>query len=169
MNPQDNVDLEAITQNGVETNEKLGSLETIGEAGVTQQMETTEAVKGLEPALEAIALNTEPKEVQKVDIVTDPNELAQHFFSMLRGPQGVKGDTPVKGKDYFTEEDISDFLRKTTPVKGKDYFTVSDVDDFKKEITPVKGVDYHDGIDGVLRVFTKKPTSPKIGDIWIQD
>jgi len=147
MNPQDNVDLEAITQNGVETNEKLGSLETIGEAGVTQQMETTEAVKGLEPALEAIALNTEPKEVQKVDIVTDPNELAQHFFSMLRGPQGVKGDTPVKGKDYFTEEDISDFLRKTTPVKGKDYFTVSDVDDFKKEITPVKGVDYHDGID----------------------
>jgi hypothetical protein len=40
-----------------------------------------------------IAENTKPKDVQKVDIVTDPNELAQHFFSMLRGPKGEQGES----------------------------------------------------------------------------
>ena len=36
--------------------------------------------------------------------------------------KGEKGDTPQKGKDYFTDEEVKSFLNKITPVKGKDYF-----------------------------------------------
>lgn len=34
------------------------------------------------------------------------------------------------------------------PVKGKDYFTFDEIEQFKQEVTPVKGIDYRDGIDG---------------------
>lgn len=32
------------------------------------------------------------------------------------------GITPIKGKDYFTKQEIQDFLNSIKPVKGKDYF-----------------------------------------------
>ncbi len=35
--------------------------------------------------------------------------------------QGIKGDTPQKGKDYFTAEEIVQFKKEVTPEKGKDY------------------------------------------------
>lgn len=31
------------------------------------------------------------------------------------GPQGPKGDTPIKGVDYFTEQDIDDFITAIPP------------------------------------------------------
>lgn len=36
--------------------------------------------------------------------------------------KGVKGDTPVKGVDYFTKEEINAWLKAVTPKKGRDYF-----------------------------------------------
>lgn len=35
--------------------------------------------------------------------------------------KGEDGKTPEKGVDYFTDEEISDFLKKVTPKKGKHY------------------------------------------------
>lgn len=88
-----------------------------------------------------------------LDILEAPESLKQLV-------KGEKGDTPVRGEDYFTEQDIQDFLDAATPVKdvhyfdgedgkdgekpvkGKDYFTVSEIKDFLKKATPVKGVHY---------------------------
>lgn len=43
----------------------------------------------------------------------------------IRGEQGDKGDSPVKGKDYFTPSEINQIIRFSAdlakPVKGKDY------------------------------------------------
>lgn len=36
--------------------------------------------------------------------------------------KGDKGDSPIKGKDYFTSKEISQFKKEVTPVKGVDYF-----------------------------------------------
>jgi len=44
--------------------------------------------------------------------------------------KGDKGDTPIKGVDYFTPEDI-EIIK----------------DGIKEEVTPIKGVDYFDGVD----------------------
>lgn len=68
--------------------------------------------------------------VQRVDIKGD------------KGDPGDPGRTPVKGKDYFTDEEIEKFKKEVTPVKGKDYR------DGKDGYTPVKGKDYDDGKDG---------------------
>lgn len=74
--------------------------------------------------------------------------------------KGEDGKTPVKGKDYFTKQDIEeikqDVLKGATPVKFKDYFTESEIlwlmasirEGLKDEVTPKKGVDYFDGTDG---------------------
>jgi hypothetical protein len=63
--------------------------------------------------------------------------------------KGDKGDTPVKGKDYFTKAEIEEFLSKSKPVKGKDYFTKEDqksiVNEVMSLIPPPK-----DGKDAVV-------------------
>jgi len=53
---------------------------------------------------------------------------------------GIKGDTPIKGVDYFDGY---------TPIKGTDYVDGIDGTNGTNGTTPVKGVDYFDGIDGV--------------------
>jgi hypothetical protein len=81
------------------------------------------------------------------------------FMAALRGEKGdkgEKGDTgergplPVKGKDYFTEEDVEAFLRAATPKKGEDYF------------------DGEPGAPGRSPFFLGKnpPENPVKGDIW---
>ncbi len=83
------------------------------------------------------------------------------FLESLKGVfKGDDGYTPVKGKDYFTDEDFKSFkeelLKGATPKIFKDYFTkdqiqgiISDIHDGLKEaVTPVKGKDYRDGEDG---------------------
>ena len=66
--------------------------------------------------------------------------------------KGEKGDTPEKGKDYFTDEDITEIKNgikdEVTPEKGKDYFTDEEVKSFLNKITPIKGKDYFDGEQG---------------------
>jgi hypothetical protein len=62
--------------------------------------------------------------------------------------KGEKGDKPVLGIDYFTEEQIINIKESITPVKGADYFTKEELDEIKQAIKPIKGVDYFDGTDG---------------------
>ena len=70
----------------------------------------------------------------------------------------VKGDdgySPIKGQDYFTQEDISEFIEKSTPVKGEDYFTEKEINDFFEKVKPIKGKDYFDGKDGKIPEYGK--------------
>lgn len=103
MNPlePENVELEALVQQGMQSAESLSSIDQNTEANTLASMQTTDAVKELEAPLEAIALNTRPKDVQKMELVTgDENEIAKTFWQMLRGqtgPQGEKGDKGDKG------------------------------------------------------------------------
>ena len=38
------------------------------------------------------------------------------------GIRGRDGKTPIKGIDYFTKQEVNEFLNKVTPIKGQDYF-----------------------------------------------
>src|SRR6187399_3339458 len=42
--------------------------------------------------------------------------------------RGDKGYSPVKGKDYFTKEEIAAFKEAVTPKKFKDYFTDKEIE-----------------------------------------
>jgi Collagen triple helix repeat (20 copies) len=110
--PQDpeqpnNPDLEAIALNGVHHSKKLDDIATNGEAHIVAQDSTTKAVQGLEPALDAIVLNTRPKDVQKIQIEPseNPDELATTLWKMLRGQTGAQGDKGEKGDKGDKGED----------------------------------------------------------------
>ena len=48
-----------------------------------------------------------------------------------------------------------------TPVKGKDYYTPEEIKEIKKEVTPIKGKDYFDGKDGKSIVGPRGPIGPR--------
>lgn len=171
--PQDNVELEALAQLGIQGNESLSSLEVSNEAAVlklddieknteaqiVQSMKSTEEmISAIKPSLEAQA------------------KMANIFSSLMTNLEGPPGKTPEKGVDYFTDSEVAEFLNKATPRKGKDYFTAEDVAEFRKMVTPQKGVDYRDGEDGALgadgrnplTASRKAPSNPQIGDLWYQ-
>tara|TARA_R100001530_G_scaffold118900_1_gene86049 strand:- start:2384 stop:3151 length:768 start_codon:yes stop_codon:yes gene_type:complete len=52
-------------------------------------------------------------------------------LELQKGEDGLDGFTPIKGVDFFTEEEVEEFLEK---------------------ITPVKGMDFRDGIDGQVGI-----------------
>ena len=104
-------------------------------------------------------------------------DVVQEIKDIALGTKGDKGDTPVKGKDYFTDEEIDsiiDFLRSKvkdgyTPVKGIDYF---DGTPGRDGYTPIKGKDYYTEaeqskvISDVLKqIKVKDGISPKVEDI----
>lgn len=53
-----------------------------------------------------------------------------------------KGYVPIKGMDYFTDDEIDSIKKDVTPKRGKDYLTKSELEKVKEEIAPKKGVDY---------------------------
>jgi hypothetical protein len=80
--------------------------------------------------------------------IASKNEVTMKGAEMIKGD---KGDTPVKGVDYWTDEELSQIKDEITPVKGVHYFTPDDVEEVTNiaadKARPVKGVDYRDGID----------------------
>lgn len=48
--------------------------------------------------------------------------------------KGDKGDTPIKGVDYFTQEEITQFKNDVTPIKGTDYFTEADKQEIIQDV-----------------------------------
>lgn len=114
-------------------------------------------------------------------ILTD-RAIAEAILKMESVP-GIKGDdgyTPVKGKDYFTEEEIANFVNYLatlvkdgeTPVKGQDYFTEEEINSIVSKVkslvpdgqTPIRGIDYWTPEDkSKIENDIKKliPTQPK--------
>ncbi len=98
----------------------------------------------------------------------NPQEVDDNMTFVVKGKKGDKGDTPQRGIDYLTEQEMIDIKDELTPVKDVDYFDgepgytpVKGVDYFDGEpgYTPVKGVDYSDGYTPVKGVdyFDGKP------------
>lgn len=80
------------------------------------------------------------------------------FILGTKLPDELKGYSPVKGKDYFTSEEIASFVKEITdniripddgktPVKGEDYFTEEEI----------KGV--------IMRVITSLPKQEKLDTV----
>lgn len=101
---------EAKLIQSIEANDKLETIGKNTEASILVQDETKEAIKDLQTPLDAIMLNTEPKEIQKVQLVSDEesDEMAIQFFSMLKGK---KGDKP-------TDEEITALIKPLIPSKS---------------------------------------------------
>ena len=115
--PDGSVELEAIVQNGIRSNESLDNIEAASSASAVKLSEVsqnTEArliqseqqTKKLVDPLEKIVENTKPVEVQRVkleertdgdDESFNENEAGKALWSMLRGPKGAKGDKGDKG------------------------------------------------------------------------
>lgn len=114
-------------------------LEGVAKEIVRSKDGIVEAIEGAKP--DKIKVELEKQEGR--------NHLVDVFFDAMRGD---KGDSPVKGVDYFTEEEAKAFLEVCTPVKGLDYFTDKEVegivksvkkglkDDVKKEVSVDKVV-----------------------------
>lgn len=187
MNPEqlpedNNVELEAIARNGLEGNDKLDGIEqnTAASAIKLDDLNTTAeanvlATTKLEDPLNKIVENTSKpsKTTFNIGLRKDgddeefnENEAGQALWSMLRGP---KGYTPVKGKDYFTDEEITTFKEEIRPKPDKDYHSKQTVEKLIEEaspkpdkdflskrtteeliesIRPIKDKDYRDGKDG---------------------
>ena len=67
---------------------------------------------------------------EKVDLKGDTGE---------KGDKGDDGETPVKGEDYFTAEEIDKFVEHI----------IGELEPKIEELRPQKGIDYFDGENGV--------------------
>ena len=71
--------------------------------------------------------------------------------SKQKGEKGDDGYTPIKGKDYYTPEEIKEIKKEVTPIKGKDYFDGKDGKkgrDGKDGTRGLRGLPGKDGKDG---------------------
>lgn len=55
---------------------------------------------------------------------------------------------PVRGLNYWTEEDRQAIVQEATPVKGEDYYTDAELQEIMDIVRPIKGIDYEDGKPG---------------------
>ena len=155
LEPQNNneVELEAILLENQSQSEILDDIRATNEAQVVTQTQGNEELRELNSSVDIIIekMNEPKTEVQKVELI------GAEFIT-------------IKGKDFkyedFTEEQIEALKVKGdegyTPIKGKDYFTEKEVSTFKKEVTPVKGKDYKDGDDYILTAKDKKEIAKSI-------
>ena len=72
--------------------------------------------------------------------VRENAESPWHLIDVLVGPRGEKGYTPIKGVDYFTQEDI-DFI--VAEVEKGNYATVEYVDSMIENIPEVDLSNYY--------------------------
>lgn len=79
--------------------------------------------------------------------------------------QGAKGDIGATGPQGERGKD------GVTPKKGEDYFTKEEIKQFVLQATPIKGVDYFDGKtpDEMIFVGKGEPLNPKKGMIWYKN
>ena len=136
--------LGAIIQQNDENN-PTPTLESI----VVQNEDSNKHLKGISEKLDN-PIKTEIVGEQGKKI----NNAAEFISGFLQSIKGDKGDSPIKGKDYYTPLEIEEAKKEITPIKGKDYFTNEELGEIKKEIkkdvTPIKGIDYSDGKDAVV-------------------
>ena len=91
----------------------------------------------------------------------------QRVSQTIKGEKGDKGDTPVKGVDYFTPSEIQEIiqhvLRQATPVKGKHYFDGAKGEKGDRGDAGKNGRDGLDGKDG--RNITPKEAKMILEDL----
>ena len=81
-------------------------------------------------------------------------EEIEKSLEKIKGKDGEDGYTPVKGKDYYTPEEVKEIKKEVTPVKGKDYFDGKDGKngrdgkDGKDGARGLRGLSGKDGKDG---------------------
>lgn len=89
--------------------------------------------------------------VELTEMIEEANEILSAFDGIdVKSLENLKGDdgyTPVKGKDYFTEDEIRRFLKYVTPIKGEHYFD---------------GKDGKDGVNGKDAIETPKSIKQKL-------
>lgn len=114
----------ALLENVLEQGADKGNTEPLLESSLEVQHDTKKTIEDIKPAVDVLA------------------GFAAHFAQMLKGE---KGDKPVLGKDYFTEEQKAEIAKSIqdkikmpedgrTPIKGQDYFTQEEIDDITDEI-----------------------------------
>ena len=97
-------------------------------------------------------MNTQ-ENLKAIARLKDPSGFAlETLANSIQVMKGDKGDTPVKGKDYFTKEEISSIID----------FISSNIQ------KPKNGID---GINGrtPIHIGKMEPISPQKGDLWYQD
>jgi hypothetical protein len=100
--------------------------------------------------------NLNPQLAQYEEALSLQEKLDKHLIRVdgvekLKGDKGETGEpgyTPIKGKDYFTSQEVDTIVSRAKPVKGVDYFTNDEAHTLIQMATPVKGVDYKDGEKG---------------------
>lgn len=81
-------------------------------------------------------------------------EEIEKSLEKIKGKDGEDGHTPIKGKDYYTPEEIKEIKKEVTPIKGKDYFDGKDGKDGrngkdgKDGARGLRGLSGKDGKDG---------------------
>lgn len=75
-------------------------------------------------------LRTELESAKKGNV---KSSLMFQLLLRMNALKGDKGYTPIKGQDYFTDEELKELVKQATPKKDTDY---------KDGYTPVKYVDY---------------------------
>ncbi len=128
-------EVKKVTEAVEKAAEKTGK--TIVEVNVEQIAKTTE-----ETILKTIAdskFKGEPGEPGK-SIEGQPGKNGKSIRGLrgLRGKAGKNAITPIKGKDYFTKNEIKEFLKTVTPVKGKDYNDGANADPFKVDAIDIR-------------------------------
>ena len=76
----------------------------------------------------------------------------QRVSQTVKGEKGDKGDSPIKGIDYFTPSEIQEIiqhvLKQATPIKGKHYFDGAKGEKGERGENGKNGMDGIDGQDG---------------------
>ena len=98
----------------------------------------------------------------KISSISKGTERMTQFLDVLKGDDGytpVKGVDywteeelaqikeeirPILGKDYLTGDDVHELLEAVTPRKGEHYFTQEEIEEFIQKVTPIKGIHYRD-------------------------
>ncbi len=132
-----NTELEAQNLLTIQGNKTLDSIDKNTEVALVATDKVAKAVDGLEPVLEAIALNTSKKPEPAVQNVTFEFEGDSFTVEKITGPKGEKGDKGDKGEKGDRGEkgeagkkgrDGEDGEDGVTPRKGFEYFNEDDID-----------------------------------------
>lgn len=110
MPPEQNTEQEALILQSIEQNDKLDTIAKTAEASVLEQSNTTDAVKELTPAMEAlISLNSE-----LLDVIKEKNNTDLTAFSGVKtiSLKGDKGDSPTK-------KEITSLIEPLLPTDAK--------------------------------------------------
>ena len=87
---------------------------------------------------------------KNVDILDKRITSIESKIEEVKKQPGPKGDTPIKGRDYFTAEEVK-----------------SMIEFILKNATPQKGIHYNDGRSPII-ISETEPQNAQAGDLWFK-